>query len=131
MPSLTPQQYDIARAANRLLHALKQHVPATTSHYAVVNAVHSLDILLEKVDTITTADVKDPNAAQAAPQNERDHYQGAVEWLLNSRHVDHDVEAAFHMLAMGLCTEEEADSGYMEDGRELRDAYREHQKQGQ
>ena len=50
----------------------------------------------------------------------------AIDWLLNSRHTgDPDIQAAFWALSDGLCTREEADSGYMADGRtvlEMRNA---------
>lgn len=54
---------------------------------------------------------------------ERDqHWEDAVEWLLNSRHLDLDAGDAFWMLSQGLCTEDEADRGAMDDGTTIRHA---------
>ena len=50
------------------------------------------------------------------------HWDDAVEWLINSRHLDLDARDAFWMLSQGLCTEDEADQGAMADGTTIRHA---------
>jgi hypothetical protein len=56
-----------------------------------------------------------------APESDA-NWDAAVEWLLNSGHVDSDLGDTFWMLSQGLCTEVEADCGSMADGRTIREA---------
>lgn len=58
MTDLTFEQYRIARTAREALTALRETVPSTTVNFAVDDARHALETLIEQCSTIKTHDAK-------------------------------------------------------------------------
>ena len=85
--------------------------------------VEAFPVLLAAVLTLR-AELDDMRARAIPDKN----WDTAVEWLINSGAAsDMAIQDAFWMLSQGLCTEEEAHSARMADGRTISEARTAHQ----